>query len=89
MIDLKRKSKNINNIKKMEKRLFRIKSSKMIGGVAAGLAEYFNLDVTLVRVLLVVAFFAPIPAVIPYIVLWIVMPTKESQMATINYSPTN
>lgn len=74
----------------MEKRLFRIKSNKMIGGVAAGLAEYFNLDVTLVRVLLVLAFFAPIPAIIPYIVLWIVMPTKEStQMTTVNYTPVN
>ncbi len=78
----------------MEKRLFRIKTNKMIGGVAAGLAEYFNLDVTLVRVLIVAAFFAPVPAVIPYIVLWIVMPTKESQMGgtpltTINYSQTN
>ncbi|WP_337041249.1 PspC domain-containing protein [Emticicia sp. 17c] len=62
----------------MEKRLYRIKSSKMLGGVAAGLAEYFNIDVTLVRVLFVVAFFAPIPAVIPYIVLWAIMPTKES-----------
>ncbi len=62
----------------------------MIGGVATGLAEYFNLDVTLVRVLLVVAFFTPIPAIIPYIVLWIVMPTKErAQMTTVNYTPVN
>ena len=67
----------------MEKRLYRIKSSKMLGGVAAGFAEYFNLDVTLVRVLFVVAFFAPIPAIIPYVVLWAVMPTKES-LATTN-----
>jgi phage shock protein PspC (stress-responsive transcriptional regulator) len=79
----------------MEKRfggtpLLRIKSNKMIGGVAAGLAEYFNLDVTLVRVLLVVAFFTPIPSIIPYIVLWIVMPTKESvQITTVNYTPAN
>jgi len=66
--------------------LFRIKSKKMIGGVAAGLAEYFNLDVTLVRVLLVGAFFTPIPAIIPYIILWIVMPTKESaQITIVNY----
>ncbi|PLK42904.1 MULTISPECIES: PspC domain-containing protein [Emticicia] len=64
----------------MEKRLYRIKSSKMLGGVAAGLAEYFDIDVTLVRVLFVVAFFAPIPSVIPYIVLWMIMPTKESIM---------
>jgi phage shock protein PspC (stress-responsive transcriptional regulator) len=79
----------------MEKRfggtpLFRIKSNKTIGGVAAGLAEYFNLDVTLVRVLLVAAFFTPIPAIIPYIVLWIVMPTKESvQITTVNYRTAN
>ncbi len=70
--------------------LYRIKLNKMIGGVAAGLAEYFNLDVTLVRVLLVAAFFTPIPAIIPYIVLWIVMPTKESvQITTVNYTPEN
>lgn len=74
----------------MEKRLMKIKTNKMIGGVAAGLAEYFNLDVTLVRVLLVVAFFAPIPAIIPYVILWIVMPTKESvQMTTVNYTPVS
>ena len=74
----------------MENRLFKNRTNKMIGGVAAGFAEYFNLDVTLVRVLMVVAFFAPIPAVIPYIVLWILLPTKESaQITTINYSPTN
>ena len=66
--------------------LLKIKSNKMIGGVAAGLAEYFNLDVTLVRVLLVGAFFTPIPAIIPYIILWIVMPTKESaQITIVNY----
>lgn len=68
----------------MEKRLYRIKSSKMLGGVAAGFAEYFNIDVTLVRVLFVVAIFAPIPAIIPYIVLWAVMPTKESIMPNNN-----
>jgi phage shock protein PspC (stress-responsive transcriptional regulator) len=79
----------------MEKRmsgtpLLRIKSNKMIGGVAAGLAEYLNLDVTLIRVLMVGAFFTPIPAIIPYIVLWIMMPTKESaQMTTVNYTPVN
>jgi phage shock protein PspC (stress-responsive transcriptional regulator) len=68
----------------MEKRLYRIKSSKMLGGVAAGFAEYFNIDVTLVRVLFVVAFFAPIPAIIPYIILWAIMPTKESLIPTNN-----
>ncbi len=74
----------------MKKTLFKNRTNKMIGGVAAGFAEYFDIDVTLVRVLMVVAFFAPIPSIIPYIVLWILLPTKESaQITTINYSQTN
>ncbi|GAB3508286.1 PspC domain-containing protein [Emticicia fontis] len=68
----------------MRKQLYRIKSSKMLGGVASGFAEYFDIDVTLVRLLFVIAFFAPIPSVIPYIVLWAIMPTKESVMANNN-----
>jgi phage shock protein C len=57
-------------------RLFRNTENKMIGGVAAGLAEYLQIDVTIIRVLLVLAFFIPkpFPLVLVYIVLWIVMP---------------
>lgn len=73
----------------MEKRLVKIRTNKMIGGVAAGLAEYFDIDVTLVRVAFVVAFFAPIPAIIPYVVLWILLPAKEKYLTTINYTPIN
>jgi phage shock protein C len=61
----------------MKKKLERINSKKMIGGVASGLAEYFDIDVTLVRVLFLLAFFAPIPAIIPYIAFWIAMPQKQ------------
>ena len=68
----------------MKKQLFRIKTNKMLGGVAQGLAEYFEIDATLVRVALVAAFFTPIPVVIPYIVLWVVMPAKEDQLTIIN-----
>ncbi len=73
----------------MEKRLYKNRTNKMIGGVAAGFAEYFNLDVTLVRVLMVAAFFAPIPAIIPYFILWILLPTKENQIVNINNLQTN
>ena len=68
----------------MKKHLFRIKTNKMLGGVAQGLAEYFEIDATLVRVALVAAFFTPIPVVIPYIVLWVVMPAKEDSLTVIN-----
>ncbi len=62
-------------------RLFRNTENKMIGGVAAGLAEYFQIDVTVVRILLVLAFFIPkpFPIVLIYIVFWIVMPDSAKR----------
>jgi phage shock protein C len=61
------------------KKLFRIKGTEsMLGGVAAGLAEYFGIDVTLIRVLLVGAFFTPMPIVIIYVILWAVMPSRSA-----------
>ncbi len=56
-------------------RLFRNTNNKMIGGVASGLADYFQIDVTIVRVLFVMAIFIPFsfPIVLFYIILWIVM----------------
>lgn len=35
----------------MEKKLYRSKSNKMIAGVCAGLAEYINIDPTIIRVI--------------------------------------
>jgi phage shock protein C len=62
-------------------RLFRNTENKMIGGVASGLSEYLRIDVSIVRVLLVLSFFipAPFPIVLIYIALWIVMPAKRPQ----------
>lgn len=34
----------------MSKKLYRIKEGKMIGGVCNGVAEYFDVDVTIVRI---------------------------------------
>ena len=61
------------------KRLVRPRNRK-IAGVCAGLAEYFDLDVILVRVLwLIVTFFSGIiPGVIGYVVAWIVMPEEPA-----------
>ena len=49
----------------------------MLGGVAAGLGHYFDIDPTLVRVLFALGFFTPFPVVLTYIILWIVMPRSE------------
>lgn len=53
---------------------------KWLGGVASGLADYLGWDVTLVRILFVIAIPLPIPAILPYLVLWIVMPVRQRLM---------
>jgi phage shock protein PspC (stress-responsive transcriptional regulator) len=45
----------------MEKRLTRIPSDAVLGGVASGMANYFGIDTTIVRVLWAVALLLPIP----------------------------
>ena len=50
-------------------------SNRIIAGVCAGLAEYFGLDVTMVRVLYVVLSVATaFSGTLVYMVLWILMP---------------
>lgn len=58
-------------------------NNKMIAGVCAGLAEYFQLDVTLVRVLYVIVSILSVafPGIIVYIVLMFVMPPPEATAA--------
>jgi len=64
----------------MAKRLYRSTSQKMLAGVCGGLAEYFDVDVTIIRLL--TAGLALVTAVLPmfffYIVAWIVMPQATS-----------
>ena len=64
------------------KRLVRPRTNRKIAGVCAGLAEYFDLDVTLVRVLwiLVTIFSAIIFGIVGYIVAWIVMPEEPEML---------
>jgi phage shock protein PspC (stress-responsive transcriptional regulator) len=58
------------------KRLFLSASDKKLGGVCGGIAEYMELDPTIVRLLTVVLalFTAVIPVLIAYILAWIIVP---------------
>jgi len=56
------------------KRLYRSRLDRMIGGVSAGLAKYFDIDPTIVRVLFVVSIFLGGGGILAYIILWIVVP---------------
>ena len=58
-----------------KKRLTRVgEQDRMVAGVAAGIAEHFNIDPTLVRLLFVALTLAGGPGLLIYIILWVVMP---------------
>lgn len=58
----------------MRNKLYRDEQHKKIGGVCAGLAAYFDVDISLVRVLFVLAVVLGGSGVLAYIILWIVIP---------------
>jgi phage shock protein C len=57
------------------RKLRRVVAEKKIAGVCAGFAEYFEMDVTLVRLIWVgLTLLPPSPGVIIYIIAWIILP---------------
>jgi phage shock protein PspC (stress-responsive transcriptional regulator) len=60
----------------MEKRLYRSRTDRMIGGVCGGLAAYFGVDPTLVRVAAMLLALANGVGVIAYIILLVVVPEE-------------
>jgi phage shock protein C len=74
---------------RVEAGLSRPMNEAKIAGVCAGFARYFDLDVTLVRVLWVVLTVFPMPffGLISYIVAWIVMP-KDPVVAVQMHAPS-
>jgi phage shock protein PspC (stress-responsive transcriptional regulator) len=60
----------------MAKKLYRSKTNRKIWGVSGGLAEYFDVDPTLVRVLTVVSIFISGLGLIAYIVMRFVVPER-------------
>ena len=65
------------------RRLSRNSMNRVIGGVCSGLAEYFGLDIALVRIAFVIAFLFASFGFWLYIILWIVLPV-EGQQSTVN-----
>jgi phage shock protein C len=60
------------------KRLMRSSTDKKIGGVCGGLAEYFDMDPTLVRVIWLLAIFFAGTGFLVYIILWVVLPVAPA-----------
>ena len=66
----------------MEKRLYRSRSDRMIWGVCGGLAKYFDMDPTIVRVIAVLTIFFGSLGIWAYIILAIIVPLEESKVTT-------
>jgi phage shock protein C len=63
------------------KRLYRSRKNRMIAGVCGGIAEYFNIDPVIVRLIVVALFFVGGSALLAYIIAMIVIPYQPYEMA--------
>ncbi len=60
------------------KKLFRDGDDKFLGGVAAGIAHYFDVDVIWIRLILLALFFGAGFGILIYIILWILLPEAQT-----------
>ena len=61
------------------RRLARPRSNRMIAGVCAGVANYFNTDPTVVRIVFLLLLLpGGVPGPLIYLVLWALMPEKSN-----------
>ena len=58
------------------RKLYRSRTNKQVAGVCGGLAEYFNVDVTLMRVLFVLLGILGAAGIVLYIAMWIFVPQE-------------
>jgi phage shock protein PspC (stress-responsive transcriptional regulator) len=59
------------------KKLVRPRNGRKIAGVCLGIADYFNIDVTVVRVIaLFLLLPGGLPGILPYLLLWVLVPEE-------------
>jgi len=57
------------------KKLYRNENDKVLGGVCSGLANYFNIDVVIARIIFVVLLFSGV-GFLTYIIMWVAVPSS-------------
>ncbi len=62
----------------MSKKLYRLEEDKIIGGVCSGLAEYLDIDSSIVRIAFLLIFFFGGSGLLIYFIMWIIIPAKPS-----------
>jgi phage shock protein C len=64
----------------MTKRLQRSRTERMIAGVCGGVAEYFDVDPTLVRLIWVAITVMAGAGILLYLIMWVVMPLEHPEL---------
>ncbi|MFH1126795.1 MAG: PspC domain-containing protein [archaeon] len=59
------------------KKLYRSRKNRMIAGVCGGIAEYFDIDPTLVRLAWILVTFAGGAGLLAYLIAWIIVPEEK------------
>jgi phage shock protein C len=69
---------NVVGIAPAPRKLMRSRAERKIAGVCAGLAQYFDLDVSLVRILCLFLTLATgvCPGIVTYLLAWIIVPAE-------------
>lgn len=68
----------------MEKKLYLSKTDQKIAGVCGGIAEYFKIDSTIVRLIAVVAALCGSVGIVAYIIAAFIIPEKPEDIVTVD-----
>ena len=60
------------------RRLYRSNSDRMIAGVCGGLADFFNIDPTVMRIIFVIFLLLGGNGLLIYLVLWLIVPLEPT-----------
>ena len=71
---------NVKTDNTMRKRLYKSRTEKKLGGVCGGIATYFNIDPTIVRLLWLVTVFCGGGGLIAYLIAYIVVPREPVKL---------
>jgi phage shock protein PspC (stress-responsive transcriptional regulator) len=77
------------NMSMAQKRLYRSRKDRFLGGVCGGFASYFNIDPTFVRLIWVVLCLAWGAGLLLYIIAWIIIPLEPQLNATTSVGGTS
>ena len=73
----------------MQKKLYRSTTDKKIGGVCGGIAEYFNIDSTLIRLAFVALILFVGGGLLAYIICWLVIPENPVTVEQNGFNGSN